>query len=334
MKNAVVTILLGLLLFPVAACADTSTDRSFESPEAMKAVAGGELLYPDVLPFTPTYRVISGYQYQRTGTWDYYMSFRNYDLTMTVANADAYHLLAEGSPIVECMDIRAFEPKHRDGSLKKPNRQTETDAYHRAINEKGDAAWEIDGVIVPHSGAFTEVSASYRLSNGDNIAYPGYVFVSAHAALMRGGVLYTVEMQVNGHANETEASMRKTVDEMLKAVVTGMIRSERYANRAERISIGVNRTKTGRIISIALDENQSTPYRWRHDISDAGLVRFVDDEILWPEVPSDQSGAGGEVHVFYFEALRAGECAINMHWESIDGHRMGDPESYAVVIED
>ena len=98
----------------------------------------------------------------------------------------------------------------------------------------------------------------------------------------------------------------------------------------------VNTVKTGDIVSIALDENQSIPYRWRCEISDDSLIALTDEKIVNTFPPRIASGAGGERHDFFFEALQAGECSIYLYYTHIDDEedRSSTPTTYSIVIKD
>ena len=61
---------------------------------------------------------------------------------------------------------------------------------------------------------------------------------------------------------------------------------------------------------------------------------LIYDEIDISGVKSNMPGAGGETHIFYFEALRAGECTINMTWADIRDDDIALTESYTIIIED
>ena len=92
----------------------------------------------------------------------------------------------------------------------------------------------------------------------------------------------------------------------------------------------LNTVKVGQTVSIALDENQSIPYRWEPEISDDSLIELSSDEIKRGGALDNKPGSGGEKHIFYFEALRPGDCTINMH-----NVRIGEDEieySYSFTI--
>ena len=92
---------------------------------------------------------------------------------------------------------------------------------------------------------------------------------------------------------------------------------------------------TDRVVAIQLDENQSLPCRWKPDISDDSLAELIHDEIDRSGATSNMPGAGGEVHVFYFETLRAGECTIVMNYVYLeDDDEIIQTESYTIFIED
>ena len=73
------------------------------------------------------------------------------------------------------------------------------------------------------------------------------------------------------------------------------------------------------------------------NISDGSPMELIHDEIDRSRVPSNaQPGTGGQVHIFYFEALRSGECTIDMNYVNI-GERDNEIlkiESYTIIIED
>ena len=97
----------------------------------------------------------------------------------------------------------------------------------------------------------------------------------------------------------------------------------------------VRKVKTGQVFSISLDENQSIPYRWKPEMSDATLIEPAGDEVDWSGAAQDTPGAGGEERVFYFKALRPGECTISMNYEYMypeDGDEIVRTESYTIII--
>ncbi|MCL1919077.1 MAG: protease inhibitor I42 family protein [Peptococcaceae bacterium] len=112
--------------------------------------------------------------------------------------------------------------------------------------------------------------------------------------------------------------------------------SLKYPNSVKMDPDSVNHIKVGQIIFISLAENQSIPYRWEPVISDENLIRLFDDEINSDKVDENAGeGAPGAVHIFYFEALNAGEGSIDMEWIFLsDSRSEGDALSYTIVIED
>jgi predicted secreted protein len=103
---------------------------------------------------------------------------------------------------------------------------------------------------------------------------------------------------------------------------------------------GVNRVKAGLIFHIELDENQSIPYRWAPVVSDESLVRLIHDTVdagnsAERSIDADGmpiDGAGGESHVFYFEALGVGECTIGMTYADMRDGMSDETVAYAVAI--
>ena len=102
------------------------------------------------------------------------------------------------------------------------------------------------------------------------------------------------------------------------------------------VADSVNYFKAGQVFSISLDENQSIPYRWKPEISGAMLIESVRDEINWSGATSNMPGAGGEERVFYFKALRPGECTIIMNYTYMypdDDDEIVQTESHTIIIE-
>ena len=98
----------------------------------------------------------------------------------------------------------------------------------------------------------------------------------------------------------------------------------------------VRKVKVGQVFSISMDENQSIPYRWNPEISDGTLIELSHDEIDSSGVTSDMPGAGGQMRVFYFTALRPGECTISMNYMYMfpeDGDEIVQTESHTIMIE-
>ena len=205
---------------------DTSETVYYDTLDEMKAEIGYGLLYPETLPFEPTYSLISGYHYKRADTWDYYVSFRNRDLAMSSASQsdEAVRQIGEGSPVVVYIDIFAYEPEHRDSVIRKP-RQNAADEYQLLIEETDGAIWEINGTAVPRKIEFGTEAVRYGMHNGINEEYAAYVYADAYAAFMHSGILYTVDMHIIGHINETREAILETADNMLETVVRGMLES-------------------------------------------------------------------------------------------------------------
>jgi len=214
------TIFLPVVLSATGCVGDSSDDIKFDTLDEMKTEIGDGLLYPDALPFEPTDSTFYGYHYTRSKTWDYVIWF---DSDFTVYNYEAYRQLEEGSPIVAYIGIETHEPKHRDSVIRTP-RQNAMNAYNRLIEESRDAAWEINGVTVPYK---CELTAEASMYSGVNEERPAYVYVDGSAAFMRDGILYAVEIRVNGHTNEAEEKMREVSENMLNIVLVGMIKEDK-----------------------------------------------------------------------------------------------------------
>ena len=224
--QSIITVLIYIfIIFSISGCADASEDTYFDTLDGLKTAAGDGLLYPNVLPdgFEPTYSLISGYYYKRVDAWDYFVSFRNKGLTMEVDNSEYIKKIAEGSPVVESIDARTFEPKHRVDNFNNPNRRIETDRYNQMAKNPEEPPWNIADVSVYHRGAYSLVSEAY---DGGSLSCPAYALVSEYAMFMYGGVLYTVELRVFGHENESEQAMLELGGNMLKNIVGGMISGE------------------------------------------------------------------------------------------------------------
>ncbi|MCL1914892.1 MAG: protease inhibitor I42 family protein [Eubacteriaceae bacterium] len=95
-----------------------------------------------------------------------------------------------------------------------------------------------------------------------------------------------------------------------------------------------NVLRVGSEFCIELDENQSIPYRWEYAISNDILVK-PSHVVLDPGTNiSQMPGSGGEIRVFYFDALGAGECQIEMAYKDIRDGMADEVVIYVVVIED
>ena len=196
----------------------------------LKTATDGRYLYPEELPegFAPDFRKIEGTFYARTDTWEYAIDLQDtlfvwsYERTGPIP----YELLELGNPVITQIAILSFEPEHKVDNLQKPNRRIETNAYNRFVEEAEDSAWEIEDVIVMHGSVFVEVPIKGDQNGSADAEYTGYVLVNVFASFMYNGVLYTVEMRLNGHSGETEEMMLVTGDEMMKSFITAMIRGE------------------------------------------------------------------------------------------------------------
>ena len=97
----------------------------------------------------------------------------------------------------------------------------------------------------------------------------------------------------------------------------------------------LNRSK---IYYVSLEETQSIPSRWKPFVSDESLIRLICTEVDSKGLTSNMPGASGEKRVFYFEALGAGTCTIDMRLLSInkdnDIDQAFSEHSYTFIIED
>ena len=134
--------------------------------------------------------------------------------------------------------------------------------------------------------------------------------------------------------HETEVS--HTLSEFGKRIAEGAYQQflEKIANSVYASSGSTLNVTTGQVVLIMLDENQSLPGRWKPDVSDNSMIVLIHDEIYLSEaISSDTPGAGGEMHIFYFEALHSGECTIEMNLVYGDDE-IAETESYTIRIED
>ena len=150
---------------------------------------------------------------------------------------------------------------------------------------------------------------------------------------------YNNVIYINGkHSIERhETKVANTLSELGKNIAEGsyMRFLEKSASGVYASSDSITRVAPAQIVIMRFDENQSIPYRWKPDISDDSLVRLVHDEIDSSKVDSNRlPGSGGEVRIFYFEALSAGECKIIMNYTDIrDDSMISETETYTIIIE-
>jgi len=107
-------------------------------------------------------------------------------------------------------------------------------------------------------------------------------------------------------------------------------------DNAVPFTIDTDRLKTGQIFFVSFDETQSIPERWKTEVSDASLVRLICTRVDSSANTSNMPGSPGEERVFYFEALRPGECTIDMYllpFGSDDIAQYSQKSSYTFVIE-
>ena len=74
----------------------------------------------------------------------------------------------------------------------------------------------------------------------------------------------------------------------------------------------INRVEIGQFISIVVRENQTTPYRLEYTLSNESVLEWVHDEYRSDWNPRGMSGVGGK-HTYYFYAVKAGECRIDLY---------------------
>jgi predicted secreted protein len=109
--------------------------------------------------------------------------------------------------------------------------------------------------------------------------------------------------------------------------------SDEFIDSVEIEPDGIATLKTNQVFYISLDENQSIPYRWKPDISDEKLVELIHSEPKWDRITSNMPGAPGGYRVFYFKALRAGECVIEMNYADVRDGEVLLAKTYKIVIE-
>ncbi|MDR2035924.1 MAG: protease inhibitor I42 family protein [Coriobacteriales bacterium] len=106
-------------------------------------------------------------------------------------------------------------------------------------------------------------------------------------------------------------------------------------SEVQAFSDKVTEAATGQIIRIEMSENQSIPYRWQPEITDDRFIKQLNDTIDTSGATSNMPGSGGEVHLFYYEALKAGDCTIEMNMVRIDDDEdIPHTESYRIHITD
>ncbi|MCL2544442.1 MAG: protease inhibitor I42 family protein [Clostridia bacterium] len=75
---------------------------------------------------------------------------------------------------------------------------------------------------------------------------------------------------------------------------------------------GATPVSVGQHVSIAVSENQTTPYRWVLALSDETVMQLVHDEYIQDPNPRGADGVGGK-HRFDFKAIGAGACSIDLY---------------------
>jgi len=86
------------------------------------------------------------------------------------------------------------------------------------------------------------------------------------------------------------------------------------ANNSQSIEV-----QTGDIISIRLDENPTTGYRWKLEPDNQGVLELTQSEFV--QDASAGVGGGGQ-HIFTFKALKAGTVSLNLkNWREWEGDR-------------
>jgi len=213
-------IFIFILLFTAGCVGDSSDTIKYDTLAELKEEIGDALLYPNALPFEPAKSFLYGYYYKRTKTWDYNVRFENVDFMKY--DYEAYRQLEENSPVAAYVWIETHEPKHRDSVIRTP-RQIAAEKHDRLIAEAGDAVLEINGVTVPHGIEFKSEAVGYNMNAGVTYECPAYVHADVFAVFIHNGIIYTVNIEVYGHENETEETMWETGEDMLKLIVMGMI---------------------------------------------------------------------------------------------------------------
>jgi len=74
----------------------------------------------------------------------------------------------------------------------------------------------------------------------------------------------------------------------------------------------INRVEIGQFIGIDVKENQTTPYRWEYALSNEAVLEWVHDEYRSDWNPRGKVGVGGK-HTYFFHAVNAGECKIDLY---------------------
>ena len=74
----------------------------------------------------------------------------------------------------------------------------------------------------------------------------------------------------------------------------------------------ISNLEIGQLVGIIISENQTTPYRWEYALSNKTVLEWVHDEYRSDWNPRGMSGVGGS-HTYYFRAVNAGECRIDLY---------------------
>jgi len=109
---------------------------------------------------------------------------------------------------------------------------------------------------------------------------------------------------------------------------------EKINNSIELSSENATKVKVGETFYITLFEKPSVPYRWQYYISDKSLVRLFYDEYQYDEDSKPISGGDSGNHWFFFEALKPGECKIEMRDEHVGDGDFFQTHTYTVIIEE
>jgi len=116
-------------------------------------------------------------------------------------------------------------------------------------------------------------------------------------------------------------------------VMHNLLAYQTYAGMAN--SDDANGIRLGQDISITVDENETTPYRWLPVLTDETVMELVGEAYIQDPNPLGLCGVGGN-HRFDFRAIGVGVCSIDMYLV-----RIGDTieeavqkESYIYVVEE
>ena len=233
MRKIALPLLLVSLLLISTGCTNPYNPYWFRSLDEMKSYTANKMLYPDELPIDAVFTATYGFNHTSTGAWDYVIDYRCYDSSQTDTLLDeVIGRLTEGYPVVKSIEINATEMENRARGRLVPDMTREKEEYER-FAASGAAKWEIYGVSVAYRSSLSAdfISRDNLISTADTSStddagneseYIIYLTMDAYAAFMYYGVLYTVNLKLISHRNETMEEMFIAVD-ILKGIVSGMI---------------------------------------------------------------------------------------------------------------